>query len=255
MTDPVTRGADPQTSIGAAIRGLVDGAADAVVSAGSSGAIVAAAVMGLRRLHGVRRPALTAILPGAHGPTVLLDVGAGMQTSPFELVQHAVLGAAYARLVAGVPQPRVGLLSVGHEPGKGDKLRRAADAALRLHPLAGGGYIGLVEGHDVVLGVRADVIVTDGFTGNIALKISESVVDMIESLAGAELGAAARRRLDASEHGGALLAGVRGVVIVGHGRSSARAIERAIELAHRFSSDRLVDRLERGIAAIPVSAT
>src|SRR6185369_1374063 len=123
MAAPVTDGADPATTIGAAVRALGAGQVDALVSAGSSGAIVAASVLGLGRLAGVRRPALTAILPGGgDGPLVLLDVGAGMQVNPVDLVQHAILGAGYARLVAGVQHPRIGLLSVGAEPGKGDRL-------------------------------------------------------------------------------------------------------------------------------------
>jgi len=228
MTDPVARGADPQTSIGAAMHGLAGDRADAVVSAGASGAIVAAAVMGLRRLPGVRRPALTAILPGAQGPLVLLDVGAGMQVNPVELVQHAVLGAAYARLVAGIDQPRVGLLSVGHEPGKGDKLRRAADAAMRVHAMAGAAYVGLVEGHDVVLGTRANVIVTDGFTGNVLLKGIE-----------AALGTAATTYLEtyapptAVPRAAALL-GVAGTVVVCHGAATAPDLASGIGLATRL---------------------
>jgi glycerol-3-phosphate acyltransferase PlsX len=166
-------------------------------------------------------------------------------------VQFGVMGSVFAQVALGIEQPRVGVLSIGEEESKGNDLTREAHRLLKSAPVR---FVGNVEARDVYAGV-ADVIVCDGFTGNIALKISESVVDMIESLAGAELGAAARSRLDASEHGGALLAGVKGVVIVGHGRSSARAIERAIELAQRFSAEQLVDRLERGIAAIPVSAT
>ena len=190
------------------------------------------------------------VLMTRRSPAVLLDSGASVGCRASHLVQFAVMGSAFATVALDREKPRVGLLSVGEEETKGNDLTREAHRLLKESPVH---FVGNVEARDVYAGV-ADVIVCDGFTGNIALKISESVVDMIESLAGAELGGAARRRLDASEHGGALLAGVRGVVIVGHGRSSARAIERAIELAHRFSSDRLVDRLERGIAAIPVSA-
>jgi glycerol-3-phosphate acyltransferase PlsX len=131
MSDPVALGADPQTSIGASILALASGQVAAVVSAGASGATVAAAVMGVGRLTGVRRPALAAILPGVNGPLVLLDVGAGMQVHPADLVQHAAIGASYARLAAGIQRPRIGLLSVGTEAGKGDKPRRSADAALR----------------------------------------------------------------------------------------------------------------------------
>jgi glycerol-3-phosphate acyltransferase PlsX len=220
MSDPVARGADLQTSIGAAVSALAHGHADGLVSAGASGAIVAAAVMGLRRQHGVRRPALTAVLPGVNGPLVLLDVGAGMQVSPVELVQHASLGAAYARLAVGIAQPRVGLLSVGHEPGKGDRLRRAADAALRVHTMPGAAYVGLVEGHDVVLGARANVIITDGFTGNVLLKGIEAAL----AIASSHVPPIAVPRA-------AALLGVAGTVVVCHGAAAADDLASGIALA------------------------
>ena len=239
----------PDASIRVAMREVGEGREAAVVSAGSTGATVMAARTCLGLVRGVDRPALAAVIPTRGGPAVLLDAGANAECRPAHLVQFGVMGSVFAQVALGIERPRVGVLSIGEEESKGNDLTREAHRLLKGAPVH---FVGNVEARDVYAGV-ADVIVCDGFTGNIALKISESVVDMIESLAGAELGGAARRRLDASEHGGALLAGVRGVVIVGHGRSSARAIERAIELAHRFSSDRLVDRLERGIAAIPVS--
>lgn len=219
MTDPVAHGADPGTSIGAAAHALADGRVDAVVSAGSSGATVAAAVLALGRVQGVRRPALAAILPSAAGNLVLLDVGAGMQVNPADLVQHAVLGCDYARFAADIAQPRVGLLSVGAEPGKGDKLRRAADAALRLHPLPGSTYVGPVEGHDVVTAVRANVVVTDGFTGNVLLKGIEAALATMPLPAGPALPRAAA------------LLGVAGTVVVCHGAADGDDIASGLALA------------------------
>jgi glycerol-3-phosphate acyltransferase PlsX len=175
------------------------------------------------RLAGVRRPALAAILPGAPGPLVLLDVGAGMQVKPGQLVQHAALGAAYARLGAGVLAPRVGLLSVGSEPGKGDRLRRAADAVLRANELAEASYVGPVEGDDVVTGTRADVVVTDGFTGNVLLKGIE-----------AALAATPTRHPPTSVPRAAALLGVVGTVIVCHGVASGADLASGLGLAARL---------------------
>jgi phosphate acyltransferase len=223
MADPVSHGADPATSIGAAVAAVQAGRADGIVSAGSSGATVAAAVLNLGRVPGIRRPALAAILPGVHGPLVLLDVGAGMQVSPADLVQHAALGAAYARIAAGVAHPRIGLLSVGAEAGKGDKSRRAADGALRVHPLLEAAYVGPVEGHDVVLGERADVVVTDGFTGNVLLKGIE-----------AALGAAPGSFPPTAVPRAAALLGVAGTVVVCHGAANGAELASGVALAARM---------------------
>ena len=243
MSDPVAHGADPHTSIGASVLALASDRVDAVVSAGASGASVAAAVMGLGRMNGVRRPALAAILPGVAGPLVLLDVGAGMQVNPIDLVQHAALGVAYARLAAGVDRPRVGLLSVGSEPGKGDRLRRAADAALRVHTLPGASYIGPVEGDDVVTGARADVIVTDGFTGNVLLKGVE-----------AALAAAPGSFPPTLVPRAAALLGVARTVVVCHGAASAEDVASGLALAARLVRSDVVARLAAaaGIGAPPV---
>jgi glycerol-3-phosphate acyltransferase PlsX len=231
MADPVSSGADPTTSIGAAMAATAAGRADAVVSAGSSGAIVAASVMALGRLPGVRRPALAAVLPGATGPVVLLDVGAGMEVTAVDLVRYAWLGAGYARL-AGVGTPRVGLLSVGAEPGKGDRLRRDADVALRGHPLPDAEYVGPVEGNDVVSGARADVIVSDGFTGNVVLKAIEA------ARLAASPGPAVLPRA-------AVLLGVGGTVVVCHGAATGPDVASGLALAARLARDQLVRRLPR----------
>jgi glycerol-3-phosphate acyltransferase PlsX len=232
MSDSVADGADPTTTIGAAVVALAQGRVDAVVSAGASGATVAAAVVGLGRAARVRRPALTAILPGVSGPLVLLDVGAGMQVNPIDLVQHATLGAEYARLAAGVDHPRVGLLSVGAEPGKGDRLRRATDAALRVQPPASGIYVGPVEGHDVVVGGRADVVVTDGFTGNVLLKGIEAA---LAAAPGAYPPTAVPRA--------AVLLGVSGTVVVCHGAADGADVASGIALAARLVRGDVVARL------------
>ena len=232
MSDPVADGADPGTTIGAAVAALTERRADAVVSAGASGAIVAAAVLGLGRIDAVRRPALTAILPSVSGPLVLLDVGAGMQVNPIDLVQHATLGAEYARLAVGVEHPRVGLLSIGSEPGKGDRLRRATDAALRVQPPAAGTYVGPVEGQDVVLGGRADVVVTDGFTGNVLLKGIE-----------AAMAAAPGAYQPLAVTKAAALLGVAGTVVVCHGAAGGEDIASGIALAARLVRADVVNRL------------
>jgi glycerol-3-phosphate acyltransferase PlsX len=241
----------PGASIRVAVQQVADGHASALVSAGSTGATVMAACTGLGLITGVERPALAAIIPTKQRPTVLLDVGANAECRPAHLVQFGVMGTVFAQIALGVERPRVGLLSIGEEESKGNELTREAHQLLKNAPVH---FVGNVEARDVYAGV-ADVIVCDGFTGNVALKISESLVDMIETLASGAMTAELSRRLDAAEYGGALLLGVKGIVIVGHGRSSATAVENAVGLAHRFSVGRLVDRLERGIASIPVSAT
>ena len=241
----------PGASIRVAVQQVADGHASAVVSAGSTGATVMAARTGLGLISGVDRPALAAVIPTKQRPTVLLDVGANAECRPAHLVQFGVMGAVFAQIALGLERPRVGLLSIGEEESKGNELTREAHQLLKNAPVQ---FVGNVEARDVYAGV-ADVIVCDGFTGNVALKISESLVDMIETLAGGAMTGEMSRRLDAAEYGGALLLGVKGIVIVGHGRSSAMAVENAVGLAHRFSVGRLVERLEGGIAAIPVSAT
>jgi glycerol-3-phosphate acyltransferase PlsX len=232
MGDPASHGADPQTSIGAAMLALASARVDAVVSAGASGASVAAAVMALGRIPGVRRPALAAILPGVGGPLVLLDVGAGMQCNPVDLVQHAALGVGYARLATGLGHLRVGLLSVGAEPGKGDRLRRAADAALRLHQLPDASYVGPVEGNDVVTGARADVVVTDGFTGNVLLKGIE-----------AALAAAPGSFPPTAVPRAAALLGVAGTVVICHGAANGEDIASGLTLAARLVRTDVIGRL------------
>jgi glycerol-3-phosphate acyltransferase PlsX len=241
----------PGASIRVAMEQVAAGRAGAVVSAGSTGATVMAARTTLGLLTGVERPALAVIIPTQQRPAVLLDVGANAECRPSHLVQFGVLGAVFAQVAFGLDEPRVGLLSIGEEATKGNDLTREAHQRLKTAPIR---FTGNVEARDVYSGV-ADVIVCDGFTGNVALKISESLVEMIDVLSGGALGALASRRLNEAEYGGALLVGVRGVVIVGHGRSSARAVENAVLLAGRFVDADVLTRFERGIAGIPVSAS
>ena len=255
----------PGASIRVAMREVAERRASAVVSAGSTGATVMAACTGLGLLPGVDRPALAATIPTKERPAVLLDAGANAECRPAHLLQFAVMGSVYAQVAFECAAPRVGLLSIGEEATKGNDLTREAHRLLKDAPVR---FIGNVEARDIYAGV-ADVIVCDGFTGNIVLKTSESLVDMVETLLGHELSSTFsasmgyllsqrafrrfRRRVDYSEYGGAPLLGVAGVVVVGHGRSSAKAVRNAILLAGRFSSEGLVARLERGLAAITVS--
>jgi phosphate acyltransferase len=214
-------GRNPDTTVRAAVRAVTEGYADAVVSAGPTGATVTAAALGFGRWPGVRRPALVVTLPTLTGrPVVLLDVGASVDAAPATLAGHAVLGAAY-RSITGAGGGRVGLLSIGTETGKGDRVRRAADPLLAGLSLPGGAtYVGLVEGHDVVLGERADVVVTDGFTGNVLLKGLEGAYDLV------------RDRLP-GEHPprAAVLLGVAGTAVVCHGAAGPADVASGIGLA------------------------
>jgi len=215
-------------------------------------------------LPGVDRPALAATIPTRQRPAVLLDVGASVECRPQHLLQFAVMGSRYARVAFGIESPRVGLLSIGEEATKGNELTREAHQLLKAAPLR---FIGNIEARDVYSG-EADVIVCDGFTGNVALKISEGLVDVIEGLLKEELSSTItmrvgslltrralrhfRRRVDYSEYGGAPLLGVSGATIVGHGRSSAKAVRNAVAMAYRFADNRFIERVERDIAAAAV---
>jgi glycerol-3-phosphate acyltransferase PlsX len=214
-----------------AARLVRDGAADATVSVGSSGAALAAALFTLGRLPGVTRPAIAVVVPAPRGPVVLLDAGANPDAGPDLLAQFALTGAAYAATRLGIPDPRVGLLSNGTEPGKGDELRRAAYALLEDLPV---NFAGNVEAHDVALGGVADVVVTDGFTGNVLLKGIEGALRMTGTTPA---------HLAPERHGGALLLGVDGVAVLGHGASTPRAVAACIGLAADAVRDGLLPRL------------
>jgi glycerol-3-phosphate acyltransferase PlsX len=270
--DVVTMGESPSAALrrkpGASIRVAAEivarGEAVALFSAGHTGATVMAAHSAFGMLPSVDRPALAATIPTAQHPAILLDVGASVECRPQHLVQFAVMGGVYARVAFGIETPRIGLLSIGEEATKGNELTREAHRLLKASPLS---FIGNVEARDVYSG-QADVIVCDGFTGNVALKISEGLVDMIESLLSEELSSTItmrvgslltrralrrfRRRVDYSEYGGAPLLGVAGVTIVGHGRSSGKAVRNAVAMAYRFAAERFIERVEREITAAAV---
>lgn len=254
----------PRASIKVAAEAVARGEASALFSAGHTGATVMAAYAASGMLRGVDRPALAATIPTRGRPAVLLDVGASVECRPQHLLQFAVMGAVYARVVFGVASPRVGLLSIGTEETKGNELTREAHRLLKAAPLA---FIGNIEARDVYSG-EADVIVCDGFTGNVALKISEGLVEVIEGLLTEELSRTIttrvgslltrralrhfRHRVDYSEYGGAPLLGLSGVTIVGHGRSSAKAVRNAVAIAYRFAANRFIERVEHDIAAAAV---
>jgi glycerol-3-phosphate acyltransferase PlsX len=249
----------PRASIRMAADAVRDRGADALFSAGHTGASVMAAHAAFGLLPGVDRPALATIVPTRALPAVLLDSGATVGCRAQHLVQFAVMGSAYARVALGRERPRVALLSVGEEESKGNELTRDAHRMLKESPIP---FIGNVEGRDVFSG-GADVIVCDGFTGNITLKVSEGLVETIEALLhdelsstfGGRMGFALsrqafrrfRRRVDYSEYGGAPLLGVSGLCIVGHGRSSAKAVANAVALAARAVREDLVGRLSRDL--------
>jgi glycerol-3-phosphate acyltransferase PlsX len=255
----------PRASIKVAAEAVARGDASALFSAGHTGATVVAAYGAFGTLPGVDRPALAATIPTRGRPAILLDIGASAECRPQHLLQFAVMGSIYARVVFDIAAPRVGLLSTGEEETKGNELTREAHRLLKGSSLA---FIGNIEARDVYAG-GADVIVCDGFTGNVALKISEGLVDVVEELLSEELSSTItmrvgslltrralrrfRRRVDHSEYGGAPLLGVTGVTVVGHGRSSARAVRNAVAMAYRFAADQFIKRVEREVAAFAVS--
>jgi glycerol-3-phosphate acyltransferase PlsX len=251
----------PGASIRVAADAVREGRAAALFSAGHTGATVLAAHAAFGRLPGVDRPALATVIPTRRTPAVLLDSGANAECRPQHLVQFAVMGSAYARAAIGCANPRVGLLSIGEEESKGNELTREAHQLLKSAPV---NFVGNVEGRHVYAG-EADVIVCDGFTGNVTLKISEGLVETVERLLHAELAATFgtrvgyllsrqayrrfRKRLDYSEYGGAPLVGVAGLCIVGHGRSSAKAVRNAVAMGARFVREGLLDRLAREVGS------
>lgn len=230
-----------------------DGEADAVVSVGSTGAALAAAVFTLGRLRGVSRPPLAAVVPAKAGPLIFLDVGATTDATPEMLAQFALAGAAFASVRLGISEPRVGLLSIGEEPGKGDELRKAAYDALSALPIA---FVGNVEGRDIPYGGRADVVVTDGFTGNVLAKGLEGAATLLSELLLEALTSTPERKqaakallpalTEATAHmspeglGGAVLLGVDGVVVVGHGASTPAGVASCVGTAVQAVREGLV---------------
>jgi len=253
----------PRSSIAIACQLVHRGQAAAVMSAGSTGAIVATARLRLRPLPGAARPALAVVLPTRPAPTLLLDVGAIADPKPEMLVQFAQLGVAYVQVAWGLAEPRVGLLTIGAEPGKGNKLARRAYELLEADPPHGGlpiNFAGNVEGGDLLTG-KVDIVVTDGFTGNVALKTLEGTAsfaarqlrEALTSSRTARLGAMLQRRglrelserLDTETYGGAALLGMEGTVVIAHGAAGARGAAAAIRLAADLSSAGITEKIRQ----------
>jgi glycerol-3-phosphate acyltransferase PlsX len=256
------------SSMRVGVRLVREGRAAGFVTAGNTGAAMATAKMVLGALPGVDRPALAAVFPTAVGTgAMLLDVGATVDCDAHNLEQFALMGEIYFRSIFGTKRPRVGLLSIGEEETKGNLLTRESFQLLKQLPL---NFVGNVEGRDLYNG-NVDVIVADGFVGNVALKISEGVVNLVRAALKEALQATVTRqvgyllsrsafgdfkkRLDHTEYGGAPLLGIKGVCIITHGSSNANAIKNAIRVASEFAESRVNDEIEKGIAAIrPVTA-
>ena len=250
------------SSIRVAAKLVRDKTASGLVSAGNTGAVMAISKMVFGSVPGVDRPALATILPTLTGHAVLLDVGANVACKPHHLTQFAVMGHLFSKIIIGVASPRVGLMSIGEEESKGNELTKEVHKALKQLDL---NFIGNVEGRDIYNG-RADVIVCDGFTGNVALKTSEGLIEAVLKLLKdelsrnlqAKLGALLsqqsfkrlKKRLDYSEYGGAPLIGLRGASIICHGRSSSNAIKNAIRVAKEFAENQVNAKLEAELSQI-----
>jgi glycerol-3-phosphate acyltransferase PlsX len=250
----------PEASIVQAVKAVADGRADALVAGGSTGPTLAAGLFEIKRAKGIYRPALAAVVPVPGAPFLMIDLGANTEVRPEHLVQFAHMGAAYMEIAHDVAQPRVALLSNGGEATKGTADVRAAYAALRGMP----GFVGSVEGFAVGTG-EVDVIVTDGFTGNVAIKVMEgtsaALLGAVRSAATSDLRSklgglllrralrAMRSQLDPEEAGGAVLLGLRKPVVVPHGSFSARGVTRAVEIAARLVRDDVVGRTHERLAA------
>ncbi|MFY9561138.1 MAG: phosphate acyltransferase PlsX [Terriglobales bacterium] len=251
------------SSLRVGLRLVRNGRADGFVTAGNTGAAMATAKMVLGALPGVDRPALAAAFPTVlNTAAVLLDVGANVDCDPVNLEQFAVMGDIYCRAIFGMKRPRIGLLSIGEEESKGNELTREAFQLLKQLPL---NFIGNVEGRDLYNG-QVDVIVADGFVGNVALKTSEGVARLVRAVlketlkstitrqVGALLSRNAfsdfKKRLDHTEYGGAPLLGVKGVCIITHGSSNTNAIKNAIRVASEFAKGKVNETIERELAAL-----
>jgi glycerol-3-phosphate acyltransferase PlsX len=241
---------------------MKSGKVQAVVSAGNSGATVGAAVLALGRIGGVERPALAAVFPGARGAVVLIDVGANVDTKPKQLFEFAIMGNIFANSLLGIDNPKIGLLNIGEEGSKGSERVKIAHDMLTQAPL---NFVGNVEGRHIFSG-EVQVIVTDGFVGNVALKLSEGMAEAIGLMLEREtsrnlmsrIGFWLSRRavenvgrnLDYAEYGGALLLGIRGVGVICHGSSSPKAIKNAVRTARNFVNNRVQEQLEEGLAVL-----
>jgi glycerol-3-phosphate acyltransferase PlsX len=263
MAEPVTRAAlKKRSSIKVALELVRDGAADAFFSAGNTAACWTIAKMALGALEEVDRPALAAVVPHLTGRTLLIDVGANANCKARHLEEFAVMGKVYTSAVFHTPNPRVGLMSMGEEETKGNELTKEVHEVLKESTL---NFIGNVEGHDLFTG-KVDVIVMDGFTGNVALKASETLAESMMHLIKEELMrtplrqfgamlsrgafAAVQRRIDPDEYGGAPLLGVNGCVVIGHGRSTAVAVKHGIRVAAEFFTSGVNQRIEAELRAL-----
>ena len=252
----------PDSSISVAVRMMAAGRVGAVVSAGNTGAVVAATIVLSGLLHGIKRPGIAVILPHAAGQTVIIDAGANVKCKPYHLYQYGVMGTIYAQTALNLATPRVGLLTVGEEDAKGNDLVKGAHRLLKVSGLA---FVGNIEGCDIHSGI-CDVVVCDGFTGNVVLKLVEAMgknllegiqreLTALDAEGARQVKAAVGRvmaRHDPSTYGGAPLLGINGICIICHGRSSERAIVNAIRLATTFNAgnvnNRIVEDLEaRGV--------
>ena len=254
--------AKPESSLVRAVRAVADGDADVVVSAGNTGAMLAASLMHVRRLSGVQRPAIGVVIPARRGPSVLIDAGANADARAEHLVQFAHMGTVFAEEILELSAPEVRLLSIGEEAEKGNQLALEAHALLATAP--GIRFAGNTEGR-VLLEGEADVVVCDGFTGNVALKTLEGSIRSVLASLRAEIEATPRgrlggllirpgarrlrERLDPETYGGAYLLGLRGLVVIAHGASSRRAIANAIRLAARGVEHRVVEHLAERVPA------
>jgi glycerol-3-phosphate acyltransferase PlsX len=251
-----------QNSMAIGVDLVKNGKADAFITAGNTGAAMVTALLRLGRLHGVDRPAIAPVFPTATGSCVVLDVGANPDCKAENLLQFAIMGSIYAKLVRGIPEPRVGLVSNGEEEGKGNELVRAATPLLKTSGL---NYFGNIEGKELI-GGKVDVAVADGFVGNVILKTSEAVaqliVDRIKSsiktggplvmLGGALVRPALtgiKKLLDPSEYGAAILLGVNGLVFIAHGRSDPTAIKNAVRVAKKAAESNVLQELRSAIEA------
>ena len=253
------------SSLHVAARAAQEGRADGVVTAGNTGAAMAIVKTALGMLPGVDRPALASVFPTKRGtPSVLLDVGANVDCKPQHLQQFAIMGEVYYRVMFGEPRPRVGLLSIGEEASKGNEVVRETHRRLKESSLSFD-FVGNVEGRDVYTG-DVHVVVCDGFIGNVALKISEGLVDALVSMLKEALGSTLsakvgsllsrqayedfKKRVDYTESGGVPLLGIKGVCVICHGRSNANAIKNAIRVAADFSSRGINEKIERDLVQL-----
>ena len=251
-----------ETSIKKAIDLVKNEKAKAMVSAGNTGAVMAMAKTVLGSIKNIDRPALAIMLPTLKGNSLMVDVGANTDSKPHNLVEFALMGKVYLENILGIRNPRIALMNIGEEEAKGNELTKTTHNLLKQLDI---NFIGNVEGRDVYIG-EADLIVTDGFTGNVTLKVSEGVVEVMLSILKREIMSnifskigffflkkslkRIKKKLDYAEYGGALLLGVNGIVIIGHGSSNAKAIKNAIYLSYKFISEKVLEKISQEIGKV-----